>query len=296
MANENILFVQPGSQNAARLNATISEAAYNNKAMNDLRAAIFGMAQGTNSFGQKGQTFDLDTLGHLDAAQVRAYLDRIVASNKAEVELAKGHTFASKTYEPFVFSFQNLNDTFPGPAKFYTGGVGNIDSHRWVLPVPPADIDVSVPNSPQSISTISGLTYSHAGNIDLEQVSFEGFFPFIQGNGGINDPDKWPAFIPGYVRKYGYHDPASLVTNFTTAMRANQPVLFSIFATNADQIPTSNGTTIIEPIAMSISSFDWNLGNATGGTRQDVEYKMTLTRWRQQTISVANFVRKPGRQ
>jgi len=190
----------------------------------------------------------------------------------------------TKPTEPFVFSFQNLNKLYPGPAHFYDN---NLVQDKFVLPVPPADIDVTTPNDSQTISTISGIDYSHAGNISLEEVSFEGFFPFI-----VDDGSPKPEFLPSYLGAYGYRDPTTLISVFITAMRANQPLLFSIFAVDHNAIPTSEGVTIIKPVAVTVSSFDWALGNATGGTRQDITYSMTLKKWRRQSISVSNFVRK----
>lgn len=283
MASDNMLFVRPNNDSTARLTSMISQAAYNNKSLNDLRRQLFNL----------GINADLNALQGVSAAQVDSYLRGVISQNKSEeTRFGPESPYSTRPYEPYVFSFQNEGPLFRGPAQFYNMQDPNsIHTDRFVLPVPPSDLNVTVPNSQQKISTISGMMYSHAGDIDLEEVSFEGFFPFLTGN-----MDTWPKYVPAYVGKYGYRDPQVLVSRFTTAMRANQPIKFSVFALDADSIPTSTGASVIEPTTMSISSFNWELGNATGGTRQDVTYSMTLTRWRRQTISVSNFVRRPGRR
>ena len=197
--------------------------------------------------------------------------------------------------QPFVFSFQNLSKQFPGPAHFYTK---NIEKDRWVLPVPPANFAVAVPNSPTTVTTISGFNYTHAGAIELDEISFEGFFPYVDTTNLGNSPA--PAFIPDYISytgggPYSYRVPRDWVERLVTAMRANQPLLFGIYATGSagTVVQTSQGT-IIEPTAMSVSSFDWDMGVSVGGTRQDVNYKMTLKRWRRQSICITNYVSNPN--
>jgi len=311
MAFQNLVgtqFVSLGTNDSTFLSGKISESARNNESMNQLRNRVFGVSLNPTT----GQTIDVNTLLNQDAKTIARYLKSTYAINVAETGRRDGgglKNISNPPYEPFVFSFQNASDRYPGPAKFYhqhpsrhmpSRGPGGdwittpqetvdaaIHRERFVLPVPPSDIQVSTPNSPQNISTISGLHYSHAGDIDLETISFEGFFPYV------SDTNSAPEFIPPYVGLYGYREPSLLVSTFTTAMRANQPILFSIFASDYNRVPTSLGVAIVEPVVMSISAFEWSLGNATGGTRQDVTYSMTLTKWRQQTISVTNYVRKP---
>lgn len=277
MANENLLFVQPNQKGT---HTTLSElrAKETSHSLAILTALAQNISQGTS--GKRA-----NEILAMNPQQSAMYFANLVGQPAGAVRYARPN-------EPFVFSFQNDGELYPGPARFYgeegmsrTGEL--IEADRFVLPVPPSDISVSIPNSPQTINTISGLVYSHAGDIDLEEVSFEGFFPHITG-----PVNEWPSFIPPYVKLYGYRTPTRCVTEFTTAMRANQPFWFSIFANDANAITSSAGPTVIEPILMSISSFEWSLGNATGGTRQDITYSMTLKKWRRQTISVVNRVRK----
>jgi len=296
MANENLITanatvthrtgsstVELGSASARNVEAAIQRAGSSNGTPDVLAKFLLANDPALKSMS------DILTLG---PSELSAYLKQIGSLPKPgrTIHSANIYRAADRTVtppantEPFVFSFQNLNARFPGPAKFYDT---NLIQDRFVLPVPPADIDVTTPNDSQTISTISGLDYSHAGNLSLEEISFEGFFPFV-----VNDGSPMPEFLPSYLGAYGYRDPSTLVSNFITAMRANQPLLFSIYAVDNNAIPTSEGVTIILPVAVTINSFDWALGNATGGTRQDVTYTMTLRKWRDQSISVSNFVRK----
>lgn len=260
MASENILFVQPGDQN---------------QSLTELRQTLQVLDPSLHT--PQG----LNEILSLEPGQLQRRLNILLNSPNNNQQ-------GQRPLEPFVFSFQNYEGRrFPGPARFYDDGIANIEAHRFVLPVPPSDINVSVPNSPQTVTTISGLQYSHAGDIELEEISFEGFFPHIGPDGG----NKLPSYVPHYIHTYGYRRPQRLVSEFTTAMRANQPVLFSIFANDSTGVASSAGVTVIEPIAMSISSFEWQMGNATGGTRRDITYSMTLKRWRSQTIKVTTFKR-----
>jgi hypothetical protein len=220
--------------------------------------------------------------------------------------------------QPFIFSFQNLGEQFPGPAHFYSGKTSNIATGRWVLPVPPADFSVAVPNSQQSITTVSGFTYTHAGSIELDEVSFESFFPFVSreehtrrvpgrgpGSGWVNSTyfaptSTVPDYVPDYINMsgagpYGYKTPREWVENLVTAMRANQPLIFSVYASNnGGAAVTSDSGMVIEPTAMSIASFDWNMGTSVGGTNRDVNYSITLKRWRRQSICITNYVNNPN--
>lgn len=204
--------------------------------------------------------------------------------------------------QPFVFSFQNLSKQFPGPSKFYSGGATNIPNQRWVLPVPPADFSVSVPNSPSEVTTISGFTYTHAGPIQLDEISFEGFFPDVSDPADlVSAPSKRPQFIPEYINfssgatEYGYKSPREWVTNLVTAMRANQPLIFSVYVRDGSgSVFITDSGMVVEPVAMSIASFDWNMGVSVGGSRRDVNYSITLKRWRRQSLTLTNYVRQPN--
>jgi len=284
--------ITPGSGNTRTMEAAIQRAGYANDSTDTLAKFLLAQDPALKSMS------DILTLG---PSELSTYLRGLGAgyTNTAGNHVGPGRSITgSNTYrgstrevpytkptEPFVFSFQNLNKLYPGPAHFYDT---NLVKERFVLPVPPSDISVTTPNDAQTISTISGIDYSHAGNISLEEVSFEGFFPFV-----VNDGSPLPDFLPSYLDAYGgVRDPSTFVSEFTTAMRANQPLLFSIFAVDHNVVPTSEGCTIIKPVAVTVNSFDWALGNATGGTRQDITYTMTLRKWRRQSISVSNYVRK----
>lgn len=197
------------------------------------------------------------------------------------------------TTQPFVFSFQNLGANFAGPAKFYNNA-SDLGSERWILPMPPADFSISVPNSQGTVSTVHGFNYTHAGNIELDELSFESFFPYIGGTG-----DR-PGFLPDYIElgggnyNYRHRDPREWVENLVTAMRANQPLIFSVYSVDAaGQIVSDQGHEIIEPTAMSVASFEWDMGSSVGGSRRDVNYSISLKRWRRQSISITNYVAQP---
>lgn len=215
-------------------------------------------------------------------------------------------TRTSNISTPFVFSFQNYGIQFPGPATFYNQTRGrskqsSINQDRFVLMVPPESFDVSVPNSPQTISTINGLTYTHAGPIELDEISFSGFFPFL-----IGPRSSWPSFIPEYFinqsnsqsigasKVFTYRSPERWVKELVTAMRANQPIVFSVYAVDDDtnNFAITSGGMIIQPVVCTVASFDWNMGVGVGGSRRDIEYNITLKRWRRQQVRVTNFVQQ----
>jgi len=210
--------------------------------------------------------------------------------------LSGGWVSNSQATLPFVFSFQNLGEQFAGPAAFYTNE-NKISSQRWVLPVPPSDFQVSIPNSPTSVTTISGFTYTHAGPIDLDEITFEGFFPYVDNdftNLKSTDSQPLPDFIPSYISTFGtyaYHGPREWVENLVTAMRANQPLIFSVYATdNSGRLVATSDGVILEPTAMSVSSFQWDMGTGVGGSRRDVRYSITLKRWRRQQMPITQYV------
>ena len=201
--------------------------------------------------------------------------------------------FSKTQTQPFVFSFQNLSTQFPGPAKFY---VKDPLKERWVLPVPPSDFSVAVPNSQQSVTTISGFTYTHAGAIELDEISFDGFFPYVNAVA-----TSFPKYIPSYIhslanrdktKPYAYRGPMEWVQELVTAMRANQPLLFSVYAVDENNTFTVASGSVIEPVAMSVSSFNWDMGVSVGGGRRDVNYSITLKRWRRQSICITNYVKQ----
>ena len=247
------------------------------------------LAELNNSLKAIDQSLDLRKVGS-DASALKDYFSKLTSR-----PLTNGVSTVNP--QPFVFSLQNLSKEFPGPAKFYAGkNTNNIPKHRWVLPVPPADFSVSVPNSQTTITTISGFTYTHAGNIELDEISFEGFFPFV--NGTSAQPDFLPKYLSttGDSATFAYRTPNEWVTNLVTAMRANQPLLFSVFAIDESSTISTSGGVIIQPVAMSISSFDWNMGTSVGGSRRDINYSITLKRWRRQSLCITNYVGniKPG--
>lgn len=255
-------------------------------------------------------------------------IDRLVREGKLSRASAGGYKNSIGS-SPFIFSFQNLSSEFPGPSKFYTAPADGkvtqeiVTSGRWVLPVPPADFSVSVPNSQNEVTSLNGFSYTHAGPIQLDEITFEGFLPYIntaevtraiapRGSNstgrvtGLN-LNQIPDFIPEYLSftrpnaigsaggSYAYHSPKEWVSNLVTAMRANQPLLFSVYsASGADfTIKTDTGV-IIEPVAMSVSAFNWNMGTSVGGSRGDISYSITLKRWRRQYMSITNYVKQPA--
>lgn len=249
---------------------------------------------------ETGGAVDLNEIGAADRADVQNALHKIQA---LEVNTPTGKKIVSKSQrntQPFVFSFQNFGTQFPGPARFYNR-VGNnlkanIKYHRFVLPVPPSDFQVSVPNNQNVINTISGFQYTHAGNIELDEISWSGVFPFLEGV-----ESQWPKYIPEWLQRNGhvkrYRPPSRWIAELTTAMRANQPLIFAVYAVDEQNrlLTSSDRSAIIKPLIVSVSSFDWNMGTSVGGHRQDVEYNITLKRWRRQSICIGNFVTRPNR-
>lgn len=160
-----------------------------------------------------------------------------------------------------------------------------------------------MPNDQVEVSTVHGFNYTHSGNIGLEEISFEGFFPHVvlsESGVGAQDSKNRASYIPEYITfgegdsSYRYRPPKDWVENLVTAMRANQPLLFAVYPTNGDGAIISGGSKeIIEPTAMSVASFDWNMGVSVGGSRRDVNYTITLKRWRRQSIYITNYVSQP---
>jgi hypothetical protein len=236
-----------------------------------------------NSLKAIDPALDLAKVGS-DAQAIQDYYNLILTKVKA------GTLFHQP--QPFVFSLQNLDSTFPGPAKFYDD-TNKITSQRWVFPVPPSDFNVAVPSSPTTVTTINGFMFTHAGPIDLDEISFDGFFPFWAAGEG----DK-PNFIPDYIimdtskgaSELVYRTPHDWVQTLVTAMRANQPLIFSVYASDATNAIVTTKGIIVEPTVMSVSAFSWKMGTAVGGTRRDIEFSITLKRWRRQTLEISNYV------
>lgn len=238
-----------------------------------------------SSFGQAQQS-SLPTIGdQTTITQLVGIFERLSLNTPAASSLG------SVASVPFVFSFQNVSNLYPGPAKFYSGL--SPEDERWALPVPPAEFSVSSPNSLTEITTLNGVSYTHAGPEQLEEITFDSFFPAVSAG------EEVPSYVPDYIGldagKFIYKTPNEWVTNLLKAMRVNQPLLFSIYAVDGSgQITSDKSGIVVEPVIMSVSSFDWNMGSSIGGSRFDVSYSITLKRWRQQNMRITNFVKTPS--
>lgn len=268
---------------------------------------------GLNNFAIKSLISNLGSIDRSLANVVQAGLTPTSTPQEVKAILSKLGLYSegvtnSLYTQPFVFSFQNLNSEFSGPAKFYKSPT-ELGSNRWILPVPPADFEVSVPNDQVEISTVHGFNYTHSGNIGLEEISFESFFPHVtletvtQNGNKVQraaNASNVASYIPEYLSfdgtdySYQYRTPRAWVENLVTAMRANQPLLFSIYPTDGSgSIIVTGGKEIIAPTPMSVAAFDWNMGVSVGGSRKDINYSITLKRWKRQSIQISNYVSQP---
>lgn len=220
-------------------------------------------------------------------AAVSTYLQNYFQTLNKNISNNNTNRFLNRTTQPFLFSIKNLNKTYPGPAKFYDGGVNNIARRVWKFPVPPESFSVSVPSSPNVITTISGNTFTHAGNIELEEITFSGFFPFLDNP---TDTTHRPQYIPDYITSTDYHSPGEWVSKLVSAFRANQPLEFCIYAPTplSNTTVTSDSGLVIYPTSVSIAAFDWTMGSA-GGDRRDVEFNITLKRWKEQRMQADSY-------
>lgn len=185
---------------------------------------------------------------------------------------------ASYLQDPYKFSFRNISKSYAGPAQFYENN--RVATDKWLLPVPPAEFSVSVPGSPNMVTTISGHTYTHAGNIELDEISFSAFLPFLTSTNLNSSDSAWPVYIPSYTRSNSntegrYHTPQQWINRLSAAFKSNQPFEFSIYSAASDNI--------YGPYTMTISAFNWRQGGL-GGHHRDVEFDLTLKHWKEQRL------------
>lgn len=179
---------------------------------------------------------------------------------------------------PFMLSFENYR-SFRAPAVFGTKG------KRSVLPVTPEEIEITDANGASTVSSISGLTFSHAGNIELQKVSFSSHLPTLSATGGL------PSYVAPFVDKFGVINPRAFATKFYRAMQANQPILFAIVQVDADG--TAVGTDHpLPPKPMTIVDFSATYKHGTG---KDLYFSMSLQAWYPQTYNIKTLSRpNPG--
>lgn len=174
---------------------------------------------------------------------------------------------------PFEFSFSNYKN-ISTPSNFSEAA-----GQRVLLPVTPERIEISSKNNATVASSIAGFTFSHAGGMDLERVSFDSFFP-----AGL--PNLSTDQLPSYVsHKIGTQDapayePADLVALFNDAMQANQPVNFSV--TRNGLSSTLSGNNVYEETPVTIVDFSYSF---SAGNDMDVAFSMSLQRWFPQQIA-----------
>ncbi len=280
-------FTQPGVGSAFETSSLIGSSAQGK--FEDLRKSLLTI----------DSSLDLNKIIRSDQANLVDFFK--LAERRAKLNQAISSAFGSAHSTPFVFSLQNLGIGFPGPARFYNRSKNTTISEkvqeRFVFTVPPAEFSVAVPGEAKTINTISGLQYTHAGNIELDEISFEGFLPFVTTHRGNGMANPYPEYIPEYVgTTYKYRTPSRWVRELVTAFRANQPLRFCVFAAN-DQSEQrgllTDEAVIIAPMAVTVSAFDWGMGGI-GGNRKDIRYSITLKRWRRQNICIGNYIKPPN--
>lgn len=168
---------------------------------------------------------------------------------------------------PFMFSFQTYL-RFTAPVNW------GIEENITVLPVSPENVEMSVSNQASKISTVGGGAFSHAVGIDLERITFEGFFPTIESG------KELPSYVNSFLPRYGYDGPKRLARNFYLAAQANQPFIFAV--TPVDTSGSSVGEPVIGPVEMSILEFSASTRFAHG---TDIFFTLTLQRWHLQDAS-----------
>lgn len=173
---------------------------------------------------------------------------------------------------PWEFSFRTYG-TYDSPADF-----SQTPRARIMLPVTPDKVEVSSKNGSSNVSTIAGFSFSHAGTLDLEQISFSSFFP--AGLVGLS-VDSLPSYVSPKIGSLDVpaYTPKQLCDIFTDAMGANQPVLFSV--TRSGPVDTTDANSVIPEDTYTISSFNYSY---QFGDDQDATYTMTLQRWIPQQV------------
>lgn len=178
---------------------------------------------------------------------------------------------------PYRFQFRNYNNIL-SPVQFYSPKWGeNADTGMVVLPVPPETMEVAGGNAPEDVISASGITFSHAGPYTPLTFSLEGFFPHF------SDLSAKPDYMPDDTLRRGYYQPHGLCTKFIKAMRAGQPVVFSV-------VQPTNKQKLMDTHVVVVTDFTWSYRSGHG---QDRFWTMTLREWFPQRMIQTG--RKPGK-
>lgn len=172
---------------------------------------------------------------------------------------------------PFMFAFNNVPN-LETPVLFRN----QAGSDRLVLPVPPETFSVQAGNAQEEVTSVLGITYTHAGPVGLAEMSLEGILPFI------SQSTDHPTFVPEYVRTYGAHTPGDICSKFITAMNAGQPIEFTVS-------DPKNQTIVMNTKVVTVVDFQWEV---RAGHGLDRFYTMTLREWVPQTIYFGGY--QPG--
>jgi hypothetical protein len=145
-----------------------------------------------------------------------------------------------------------------------------------VLPVPPETFSVQSGNAQEEVTSVLGITYTHAGPVGLAEMNLEGILPFI------SQATDHPTYVPGYVKTYGAHTPGKICGMFITAMNAGQPIEFTVS-------DPKNQTIVMATKVVTVVDFQWEV---RAGHGLDRFYTMTLREWVPQTIYFGGY--QPG--
>lgn len=178
---------------------------------------------------------------------------------------------------PYRFQFQNY-ENITSPVQFYSPKWGeDAKTGMVVLPVPPETMEVSGGNAPEEVVSASGITFSHAGPYTPLTFALEGFFPYFA------DFTNKPDYLPDDTLRRGYYQPHGLCTKFIKAMRAGQPLVFSV-------VQPTNKQKLMDTHVVVVTDFAWSY---RAGHGQDRFWTMTLREWFPQKMIQTG--RKPGK-
>lgn len=181
---------------------------------------------------------------------------------------------------PYRFAFQNYED-IERPIQFYSPRWNeNKDTGMVVLPVPPETMEISGSNAPEEVVAASGVTFSHAGPYAPLTFSLEGFFPYL------TDVKNLPGYVPTDTLTKGIYSPAALTHKFTEAMRAGQPLKFSV----VDPLTPKK---LMQSYNVVVTDFNWSFRFGHG---QDRFWTMTLREWFPQKMILTGRKVKKGSQ
>lgn len=184
---------------------------------------------------------------------------------------------ASTQLPPYRFQFQNYEDVL-SPVQFYAPKWGeDAATGMVVLPVPPETMEITGGNAPEEVISASGISFSHAGPYTPLTFTLEGFFPFFQNMN--NKPD----YLPEDTLRAGYYQPHGLCTKFIKAMRAGQPIVFTV-------VQPTNKHKLMDTHVVVVTDFTWSY---RAGHGQDRFWSMTLREWFPQRMILTG--RKPGK-